>query len=70
MDTNIAVEPPTLSYDEEVPYEEQVAPEPEQTNSLASRIGKTKVYLLSEQSTTRASKVRWQLERQNRNLML
>lgn len=63
MDTEVAVEPPTLSYDEEVPYEAQVAPEPEQSNSLASRIGNTKVYLLSEQSTTRAGKVRWQIEK-------
>ncbi|KAF8663577.1 hypothetical protein AX16_000921 [Volvariella volvacea WC 439] len=45
----------TLSYDDTVPYEEQLPPPGEETlldqsNSLASRIGSTKVYLLSETS--------------------
>ncbi len=45
-------ETPTLSYDEDVAYEDQVQP------SLADRIGRAKVYLLSETNVTRGSKVR------------
>lgn len=49
---------PILSYDE-TPYQEQLPTEAEQqANSLANRIGHTKVYLLSE-STIKAVKVRW-----------
>lgn len=55
----------TLSYDDDIPYEEQhptsIANDPDRAVSgLASRIGSTKVYLLSESSnTTRVAKVRW-----------
>jgi hypothetical protein len=45
---------PTLSYDEDVVYEDQV----QETPSLADRIGRAKVYLLSETNVTRGSKVR------------
>ncbi|KAF5357708.1 hypothetical protein D9758_007531 [Tetrapyrgos nigripes] len=48
-DTSLA-----LSYDDSVPYEEQL-PTPEQ-NALANRIGNTKVYLLSESSVARVAK--------------
>ncbi|EFI27639.1 hypothetical protein CC1G_14565 [Coprinopsis cinerea okayama7 len=40
-------EPTLLSYDETVPYEEQIQPEND-PSSLANRIGKGKIYLLSE----------------------
>lgn len=43
-----ALDEPVLSYDDNVAYEEQVAPAP----SLSTRIGSTKVYLLSESSTS------------------
>lgn len=51
-------EPSLLSYDE-VPYEEQLPTEEETqaSNSLANRIGSSKVYLLSD-SIARAGKVR------------
>lgn len=49
--------PPILSYDEDVAYEDQVQPTPAST-SLAERIGRNKVYLLSESNVTRGSKVR------------
>lgn len=53
----LAPETPTLSYDEDVAYEDQV----QETPSLADRIGRAKVYLLSETNVTRGSKVRvWQ----------
>lgn len=52
--------PEPLSYDETVPYEEQL-PSAVEAAGLASRIGNTKVYLLSESSATaaRGGKVRW-----------
>ncbi|KAL0062652.1 hypothetical protein AAF712_010489 [Marasmius tenuissimus] len=44
-------EPPSLlSYDDSVSYEEQISTNPSDEAGLASRIGKTKVYLLSETS--------------------
>ena len=46
-----------LSYDKDVAYEDQVQAEPTQP-SLADRIGRNKVYLLSESNVTRGSKVR------------
>jgi hypothetical protein len=49
--------PPFLSYDQDVAYEDQVEPTPEPP-SLADRIGRNKVYLLSESNVTRGSKVR------------
>lgn len=52
----------SLSYDDNIAYEEQIpthpSNDPERT-SLASRIGNTKVYLLSESSAARVGKVRW-----------
>ena len=42
-----------LSYDEEVPYEKQVA-EP----SLADRISRNKLYLLADSTVARSGKVR------------
>jgi hypothetical protein len=49
--------PPFLSYDQDVAYEDQVQSSPAPP-SLADRIGRTKVYLLSESNVTRGSKVR------------
>lgn len=52
----------TLSYDESVPYDEQLAPESSVEPGraqLADRIGNTKVYLLSEATGARLGKVRW-----------
>ncbi|KAI9466688.1 hypothetical protein BJY52DRAFT_1233690 [Lactarius psammicola] len=46
----LASETPTLSYDDEIAYEDQVQP------SLADRISRAKVYLLSETNVTRGSK--------------
>jgi len=59
MDTlDVAIELPadTLPYDEDITYAEQhsAATGP----ALADRIGRNKVYLLSESSVARASKVR------------
>jgi hypothetical protein len=54
----LAADTPTLlSYEQDVAYEDQVqaAPTPP---SLADRIGRNKVYLLSESSVSRGSKVR------------
>lgn len=51
-----------LSYDDSVPYEDQRSTHPSndpERTGLASRIGSTKVYLLSESSTSRVAKVRW-----------
>ncbi|KAF9004743.1 hypothetical protein BDQ17DRAFT_1390226 [Cyathus striatus] len=52
MDNAIDIAPneytPELSYDDTVAYEEQVPTEEERVASLANRIGRTKVYLLSE----------------------
>ncbi|KAI0069099.1 hypothetical protein BV25DRAFT_1896149 [Artomyces pyxidatus] len=45
-------EPVTLSYDEDTAYEEQLPAQP----ALADRIGRTKVYLLSDTSASRAAK--------------
>lgn len=60
MDTwqdDSAAEPPiTLSYDEAVPYDEQVSAEPA-GSSLANRIGQTKVYLIADAAATRSGKV-------------
>jgi hypothetical protein len=55
VDTSDAMpaEPP-LSYDDTVTYDEQVPV----GGSLADRIGRNKVYLLSESAAPRASKVR------------
>lgn len=55
-----------LSYDDTVAYEDQVPTNTSNDDdtgggiSLANRIGNAKVYLLSESSTTRLGKVRWQ----------
>ncbi|PSS36880.1 hypothetical protein PHLCEN_2v1308 [Hermanssonia centrifuga] len=53
---------PTLSYDESVPYSDQLPVdtlnEPGQS-SLANRIGSTKVYLISDATAARSGKVRW-----------
>ena len=50
----------TLSYDESIPYEEQLPSNNDEATypSLANRIGSTKVYLLSESSVARVGKVR------------
>ena len=56
-DPLVAETAPILSYDQDVAYEDQVEVEPTQP-SLADRIGRSKVYLLSESSVTRGSKVR------------
>jgi hypothetical protein len=58
-EANPPIEYSTLSYDDTVPYEDQLpnADEPAQS-SLANRIGSTKVYLLSESSIARVAKVR------------
>jgi hypothetical protein len=50
-------EPELLSYDDSVPYEEQVQPESEAT-SLANRIGRGKIYLLEDAAPTASLKVR------------
>lgn len=47
-----------LPYDDTVAYEEQVPLSDFDRPSLANRIGTTKVYLLSESSTSRLGKVR------------
>jgi hypothetical protein len=48
----------TLSYDDTTPYEEQIAAS-EPSGGLADRIGTTRVYLLSESSSSgRLGKVR------------
>jgi hypothetical protein len=49
--------PAILSYDQDVAYEDQLQAEPTQP-SLADRIGRNKVYLLSESNVARGSKVR------------
>lgn len=55
---DMAPEPTALSYDESVPYEELVTPsEGLDGNSLASRIGRNKIYVLPD-STGRDGKVR------------
>jgi len=56
-DPLVAETPTLLSYDQDVAYEDQVQAEPTQP-SLADRIGRNKVYLLSESKVTRGSKVR------------
>ena len=38
----------TLSYDDTVPYEEQIAVDEPTGSSLANRIGKGKIYLLAD----------------------
>jgi hypothetical protein len=50
----------SLSYDDTVPYEDQLSPNDDEPShaSLANRIGSTKVYLLSESSIARVGKVR------------
>lgn len=53
----VADTPPILSYDQDVAYEDQVLPTPA-PQSLADRIGRSKVYLLSESNITRSNKVR------------
>ena len=57
----LALDSPTLlPYDQDIPYEDQVEATPTPP-SLADRIGRTKVYLLSESNVSRGSKVRvWQ----------
>ena len=51
-----------LSYDDTIPYEEQIPTEDEkgaaEAASLAKRIGTAKVYLLSDTSVARVGKVR------------
>jgi hypothetical protein len=56
-DALVADTPSLLSYEQDVAYEDQVqaAPTPP---SLADRISRNKVYLLSESSVNRGSKVR------------
>jgi hypothetical protein len=64
MDIATEANPPaeysTLSYDDTIPYEEQLPVNTDEPahNPLASRIGSTKVYLLSESSIARVGKVR------------
>jgi hypothetical protein len=58
-DTSVALD--TLPYDEVVPYEEQLSTtdnDMSTVGSLASRMSRTKVYLLSESAAPRATKVR------------
>ena len=54
----------TLSYDDNVAYEEQlstqISNEPDRL-PLVNRIGRSKVYLLSESNVARVGKVRWQV---------
>jgi hypothetical protein len=62
-DANPHAEYSTLSYDDTVPYEDQLPIQPSNDDdpsrtSLANRIGTTKVYLLSESSIARVGKVR------------
>ncbi|CDO74100.1 hypothetical protein BN946_scf185043.g150 [Trametes cinnabarina] len=66
MDTSEVLDPSSstaaLSYDDTIPYEDQVAAAPdapelsEPGRSLAERIGNTKVYLLSDASKSRGGK--------------
>jgi hypothetical protein len=51
----------TLSYDDNIAYEEQLPTQPsnDERASLANRIGNAKVYLLAESSVNRVGKVRW-----------
>lgn len=53
----LADTPTLLSYDQDIAYEDQVSATPTPP-SLADRIGRSKVYLLSESNVTRGSKVR------------
>ncbi len=53
----VADTPPILSYDQDIAYEDQIQPSLA-PQSLADRIGRNKVYLLSESNITRGSKVR------------
>ena len=62
---SLRIESTMLSYDDTVAYEEQLPTEEEMaaattTESLANRIGNSRVYLLSESTaaTTRTTKVR------------
>jgi hypothetical protein len=58
---NDGFSPDFLSYNQDVAYEDQVLPSPTEaspTLPLADRIGRNKVYLLSETNVTRGSKVR------------
>jgi hypothetical protein len=58
-EANPLAEYSTLSYDDTVPYEDQLPDDGEPAQaSLANRIGSTKVYLLSESSVARVAKVR------------
>jgi hypothetical protein len=52
----------TLSYDDNIAYEEQLPTYPSNDPagvSLANRIGNSKVYLLADSSVNRVGKVRW-----------
>ncbi|KAH7930059.1 hypothetical protein BV22DRAFT_86717 [Leucogyrophana mollusca] len=52
----------SLSYDDDVPYEDQVPTHPSndpERASLLNRIGNTKIYLLSDSAQARVAKVRW-----------
>jgi len=49
--------PIILSYDQDVAYEDQVQ-DTSELPRLADRIGRNKVYLISESNVTRGSKVR------------
>lgn len=51
----------SLSYDDNVPYDQQVSAEPVASESLVNRIGQTKVYLISDAAVTRTGKVRGQV---------
>jgi hypothetical protein len=57
-EANPSTEYSTLSYDDSIPYEDQLPTEEPARASLANRIGSTKVYLLSESSIARVGKVR------------
>jgi hypothetical protein len=59
-DSAISLEETTLSYENDVPYEAQIPMDPPRS-SLANRIGKGKVYLLSETARARVGKVRSQV---------
>jgi hypothetical protein len=52
----------TLSYDDNIAYEEQASQQLSNNTEralLADRIGHTKVYLLAESTMNRGGKVRW-----------
>ena len=63
-DENAEEQAVDLSYDNTVPYDEQISAAPP-NSSLMNRIGQTKVYLISDAVATRTGKVRWQAYSRN-----